>query len=334
MHSMKRLKIIALIIVVLVSFVFFGTKFFEPTATPQYEIEVDSSIVEDVENDIPNPSLTINGFNVDATVDSVIQSSTLRPMFEINAGNGSLVISFEIDGFDIINDPQLMVEEETTDDGMKFKPSFLLSPGSHNIKIIVKDGNESQEVFFDFVLNLTESFTTTVGDSEFFVIPDSTLKNHSESWYTDNGKLKIGSIENGHLASISFLYAFADVDLTFSFKPSGDPLNLVFYFLDRGRSLVIGNGNLNRITLLRDGEDSVEGKPFSLDVDQTYKARIVRTGDHYDLYLALETDEWTHVLSYTDDLEAGDFQDSIGFSVWPGSKGVEIDDLSFFEYTP
>jgi hypothetical protein len=332
---MKQLTLIILGLVLLIgifSFLTFNSPESETSSLNEVETS-QSTTVENKSNDM-DVSLFVNQVEVDPVSVAYIQSSTLRPVFQIEITDKNSIKSFQIDDFDIINDPQLTEGKVTTDHGLQFRPAFLLKPGFHDVTVVTEGTDGEQETNFEFNLNFTEEFDTTVDNSEFFLIPDSTLKNHQQSWYTENSKLKIDPITNGHLASISFLYNFSDIDLTFSFKPLDDPLNLVFYFLDRGRSIVIGNGNLNRITLLRDGQNSVEGKSFDFNSGHEYKARVVRTGSQYDLYLSDVADEWVHVLSYTDETETGNQQDTIGFSIWPGSKGVEIDNLSFFENTP
>lgn len=257
-----------------------------------------------------------------------VPTETLRPTFNIKVEELAEIQAARLDGMDVLSSTAFTKKLDGND--IEFSPIFLLTPGEHTLEIVL----DGEEVDFKFTLNLRVGFDTSIKKSEFFVIPDSTEKNHPDNWYIKGSKLRLDSLNEPPLASIAFLYPFSDIDLTFTFKPTGEVTNLVFYFLERGRSIVIGNGNSSRITLLRGAEEKYEGTPFEIRAGEEYKARVVRKGNEYNLYLASSTGEWQQVLNYEDSQDFSTESDSVGFSVWPGGEGIEIDNLSFFSSEP
>ncbi len=229
-------------------------------------------------------------------------------------------------------------------DGIVFSLPFLLKPGYHEFKIKLNKEDSIIEEDFSFDLGLKTNFTKSIDASEFFIIPDSTKALYSESWVVQDEKLRINALNKGGLASLAFLYPFSDIALSFELKPFGKNINLVFYFLDSGKSLVIGNGNNKRITLLQGKpceDNSIEGEQFEFTPGRTYSVFILRQKNVYSLYIkegifreSIEQIKESHPLLVFEDADCLSVsEDSVGFSVWTGSDGLEIDNLNIFGET-
>ncbi len=283
------------------------------------------SIAEDAEIE-----LYVNDVKVSDVSTTTVSSTTLRPSFKITLNRNYDILEIKIDGLEVASDPELTEFASKSASSKSFTPTFLLKPGIRSIEILAVNDDATVSKKFTFSLNLRESFDQSIAASEFLLIPDSTSDNYPEGWVVKDGRVVMHEVDGASHASLAFLYPFKDIDLTFTFRAQETPLNLAFYFLDRGRTFVIGNGGLSRMTLLRRDENSVDGEPFPMQPNTLYTARVVRVGSTYDLFLSSRAGDWQHVLSFNDELDAKDVEDSVGFSLWPGSKGVEIDDLSLF----
>lgn len=279
------------------------------------------------------PIVMVNDTTLSNVSTSTTQATSLRPSFKINP-DGLSIESIRVDNMDALSNTAFNFKENSFTGIITLIPAFLMHPGVHYIDISFNEKDEKISVRYSFILNLLESFNTNIQDSEFLVIPDGTIKHHPINWFVKDDQLQIDHLNGGTLASLAFLYPFKDIDVTFNFTPLGKELDLVFYFLEHGRSIVIGNGNMSRITLLLGSKDYVNGEPFPMVAGETYHAHIIRNGNLYELYLAKSSDSWIKILSYSDTLETKNTEDSVGFSIWPGSDGIRIDNLSFFPKIP
>ncbi len=294
---------------------------------------------EQIEVSIEGNKLTENSSNF-------ILSTTLKPTFFLSALNFKEIAGVRVDNVDLSD--KLFAERgiiKQEKDGIVFSLPFLLKPGYHEFKIKLNKEDSIIEKGFSFNLGLKTDFTKSIDASEFFIIPDSTKALYSESWVVQDEKLRINALNKVGLASLAFLYPFSDIALSFELKPFGKNINLVFYFLDSGKSLVIGNGNNRRITLLQGKpceDNSIEGEPFEFTPGRTYSVFILRQKNVYSLYIKegisedisgenIERIKESHPLLVFEDTDCLSVsEDSVGFSAWTGSDGLEIDNLNIF----
>lgn len=220
---------------------------------------------------------------------------------------------------------------------LSIKLPFLLSPSEHIINIKTVDENNLQSSYeFRFLLGVRSKFTESIEESDFFILPETTKTVSPESWKVVNGKL-IGTAPNNGHASLTFIYPFSDIFASFRLTPKEGPLNLIFYFLQNGRSIVIGNGDNKRITLLRVMpylDEAIDGRPFMLEPQKGYMVFISRVGTIYRLYIVEHSNEIDNLFSQAtlllefDDSNLPSREDSVGFAIWRNSAGFEINDLT------
>ncbi len=279
--------------------------------------------------------VTLAGENLIKEATTLVVTETLKPEFVIKYKKYEPE-NIIIDGIDILTDdfflePNTVQRDRNT---IKFNLPFLLKPGKHQLLINYTISGNLFEENYSFELGLYNTFDRSITESEFLLIPKSTLQTYSKSWYVYDGNLIIDTIKGNSHASLAFLYPVEDIRVNFEFTPHGKTLNLVFYFLESGKSIVIGNGNNQRITFLRKGDNSIEGSQFVLERGNTYSAYVQRISGTYELYIKEgKLDEQifnsnNRVLSVISDDNGK--QDNIGFSVWAGSDGVNIDNLTIF----
>lgn len=221
-------------------------------------------------------------------------------------------------------------------DRLKMALPFLISPTLHNIDVKVADQeNQPLNQRFFFLLGIKNEFNKSIDDSDFFILPETTKSYSPESWQVIDGKLKATPPTAGH-ASLAFIYPFKDVFASFRLTPNEGSLNLVFYFLESGRSIVIGNGDNKRITLLRGYpylDVAIDGKPFVLEPHKTYTVSISREKAIYRVYIAEAKNENNQsptpnlLFEFDDSGNVVDRENSIGLAIWQGSGGFEIDEL-------
>lgn len=292
-------------------------------------------------------SIDQNGLLPDST--NLIFCDTLKPHFYIKYKEPVEIQDIYIDKINILSDSFLIKEDDVTQEKgfIYFTLPFLLKPTYHSFKIKIKEGNGFiLEKDFSFTLGLRNDFNQTIQESDLFHIPELTKKKYEKSWFVEESKLKIGSVKIGGHASLSFLYPFTDVYLSFELKPHGEKINLDFYFLNKGRGIVIGNGNNSRITFLRGSpylDNSVEGRKLEMMPGKTYSVFIHRDGNNYRLFILEGVLDMTREKISEEDLLL-DFKDAkeidytkedyVGFSVWEGSDGLEIDNLSISIFNP
>lgn len=282
--------------------------------------EIKNSVTDSTESvAIEKTTIKINQTLVAEGEEVKIFSDNLAPDFEINSKNFN---GASINGF--ILDQNIFVTEG---DVIKFKLPFLLQPGKNQMLLDLSIDEKQVQKSFNFNLGLKESFDSSISESDLLLIPNSTLQNYAKSWYVQNSKLELDNISGSTHASLAFLYPFKDISVEFEFTPKGDVLNLAFYFLDSGRTVVIGNGNLKRMTLLRSHAEAIDGSTFALKAGQRYKAKIIRVKNNYKLFVGNFEDEYIKVIDYTDEGMDVNKNDTVGFSAWPGSGGMSIDNL-------
>ena len=218
---------------------------------------------------------------------------------------------------------------------LKIRLPFSVSPASHSLDIKTVDRDNRETVYpFSFLLGIRSEFDESLDNSDFFIVPDSTRINSPESWLIKDGNLRVLTPSSGY-ASLAFIYPFRDVFVSFWLIPNESPLNLVFYFLESGRSIVIGNGNNRRITLLRGDPYSgsaVDGKTFLLEPFKKYLVFISREQNIYKVHISEEKDGYIFsksapILEFIDDSFSETKEESIGIAIWEGSKGFNIDNL-------
>jgi hypothetical protein len=255
-----------------------------------------------------------------------VSAQTLSPRFKIVVNDGNEITSVRLDGISLFGENAPVEDVHSTVNSLDFVPEFLIKPGEHSLEVGTAKESIQREIAYKFILSFAPDLSTNIEKSQFLLIPDTTLDAYPQSWVsTKEGVLKVNSLEGSELASVAFIYPFTDLDLSFDLKPKGPKINLVFYFLERGRTIVIGDGNNRRITLLRSGQISVPGKDFILETNKEYEIRISRKKNIYEAFINSEK-----VLSFEDSTDTNESADSVGFSVWPGSDGVEIKNLVVF----
>jgi len=286
-------------------------------------------------NQVKNlPQLFINEKEISLSQQqNFVSTETLSPNFRIASEQKDEIKEVRLDGIGLLSDETFIKKKITGNGFIEFSPSFLISPGKHSVEILYKkNGVEKKDVYL-FTLSFKIALKEEITNSEFLIIPDTTIKDYPKSWFVKDGMLKVNVLNGSGHASLAFLYPFGDIDLSFKFRPQGKVINLAFYFLERGRTLVIGNGNNKKITLLRRGESSVEGGSFPMETGKEYTVHVLRRGNLYEIFF--ETiGEKKEVLSFKDSADISTKADSVGFSVWAGSDGVEIKDLVIFPEQP
>jgi len=295
--------------------------------------DVKNQMTEQFEKPRPQePVVEIGGAVLKSDELTYLTEKSLKLMIKIvGLDTGASVEYVYLDGLDLLADDFFLSKQnvEKKNGGLLINLPFLLKPGLHTISVAYKNDRVLRSVEYSFSLGFTEAFEKSIVDSDFFIIPNTTKQNRAESWYVQNGKL---TIDKGGFASLAFLYKYSDISVSFEFTPRESPLNLAFYFLESDRTIVIGNGSASRMTLLRSGTESepAVNEYFELIPNETYSAKIVRTSGKYELFLEkglLVNAEFPEpTLSFQD--QQNKTPDSIGFSIWNGSGGVYIDNLS------
>jgi hypothetical protein len=292
------------------------------------------------------PAVFIGKNEIFTDKENLLITNTLQPIITIRHHRELKIEEISLDNrIDLLSKTPLLKGIESSESGgeLSIKLPFLISPDSHSINIKAADQkNQKQNYHFSFLLGIKNEFNESIEDSNFFILPEATKKHSPESWAIKNGKLKASSPTTNH-ASLAFIYSFKNVFSSFQLTPTNKgPLNLVFYFLQNGRSIVIGNGNNSRITMLRGNPypgTAIEGKPFVMEPDKTYSVFISREQNIYKVYISQESNkerilESDLLLEFADNLLTGDSEDSLGFAIWKGSGGFEIDDLIISSFKP
>ncbi|GEM_PF-5130729 len=293
----------------------------------------------------PDLSVFIGESEIFTDKENLLITNTLQPIITIRYHRELKIKQILLDNrIDLLSKTPLLEGIEISENGgeLSIKLPFLISPASHSIDIKTADQkNQTRNHYFSFLLGIKNEFNESIEDSHFFILPKSTKEHSPESWQIENGKLKASSPNANH-ASLAFIYPFQNVFSSFLLTPGEGPLNLVFYFLESGKSIVIGNGNNKRITLLRGDSHSgaaVDGKPLIMEPGKTYSVFILREQNIYKVYIsqgsheggALESDL---LLEFADDLLIDNTEDSLGLAIWKGSRGFEIDDLIVSPFSP
>lgn len=260
-----------------------------------------------------------------ATSIPTVRSEDLHPEIKVILKDGASLKHLRIDGLDMLGDESLKKDVVVNGGSIIFKPSFLLEPGFHSVSVVYAVGEDYGEVEASFVLEYVEDFSSP--DSlGLFVIPDNTKSNYEYSWYVKDGELQIDKLSKTSHASLAFLYPMGDTEVVFDFKPKGSNLSLAFYFIDTNRTIVFGNGDDKRITLLKE-KPSIDGEPFRFTAGEQYNARIVRKGNVYDVYVRRAGDfTWSHSLHFEDNQHSVK-ESVIGFTLWSTSDGAQIDNV-------
>lgn len=322
--SIKFILILLLIIVLVALFFVYKNYFKEEEVTTK---------------PLPREALAvyIDGKKLDKERDNFIYSSILRPEFSIFVSEDveKESIDFQIDRSRNVLKDEFYGEIEWNEKERRFifRPSYMLEPQQHQLVVGYKDlSGNLISVNFDFVLVFQENFDKPLEDSSVWIIPED----RSSEWFrVESGKLLSEPVTEDDRSSLAFLYPFDNsIMIDFELIPKGDNVSLLFYFLG-SRTFVIGNNNNNRMTLLRGGENSLEGKSFELTANHRYHVRIVRTECNYQLIIKeLSEEEMVNpktdfssediLIDYTD---CSQKPDRIGFSLWSKSDGVLLDNI-------
>ncbi len=270
---------------------------------------------------------------------TLIIENTLRPDIEIAYLDKWKIQKVVIDQkLDVLTRTPLLdgITIKDTKGNLKVTLPFLLDPGPHNISVTAVTDDSKERIYtYAFSLGIRNTFDGNLSESQFFLIPDGTPR---DIWYVSNGKLSANSPKEGH-PSLAFFYRFSDVFASFDLIPKGDVINLVFYFLESGRSIVIGNGNNSRVTLLqgppRPGEPVSNIGP-KMKAGSVYSVFISRKNNSYAVYIfeggteenAKKISNTEPTLKFVDSEYISGKEDSLGFAVWPGSSSFEIDNLT------
>jgi len=278
----------------------------------------------------------IAGQELEVNKNTHVLSSTLKPKISVY-GKG-LVESEELklDTIDLLQEDFFIDASDVVrkKNEISYTPSFLLQPGQHSINI----SYQKKQLLFPFTLGLLIDFNklSDIDDSELLVIPSTTRSKYPDAWRIHSQKLEINSINAGSHASIAFIYPLDEPSVSFEFAPKGSVVNLAFYFLENNRTFVLGNGDNSRITLLRGGESSIEGTRTELIPGETYSVRLSKEGSQYLLYISkgilseVDFKKEQPVLKFSETDIVQKKKDYVGFSVWSGSSGVTIDNLTIF----
>ncbi|GAI17497.1 unnamed protein product, partial [marine sediment metagenome] len=175
------------------------------------------------------------------------------------------------------------------------------------------------------------------------IIPETTKERYPKSWYTENNSLKIDSLPSGPHASIAFLYTFNNnITIDFYLKSLSEVVNLLVYFLESEKSIIIGNGNNYTNWILYGDNKGEQGENFLIEPDHQYRVRIVRDNFIYKLFIKKVDDKKINnivdvfsnsdpILNFIDEDPIIE-DDHMGFALWGGSGGVEINNLVITGY--
>lgn len=292
-------------------------------------------------NNFNTPSVGGIGFDVyifgerlEIGRDNLIITDTLVPTIEIKGEKTNDISSISLDEEPNILEEKLSLVEVSRDSRILIKSSYAFTPTKHTIKLEDKEGKNYE---FSYILIIKDDFKETLNLSKLWIIPDSTKNNYEKSWYVSGGSLKIDKLPESPRASLAFLYTFnKDVTIDFSFKSSSEIINFLTYFLESGKSIIIGNGD-NYKTAILCGNKSERGKNFIIEEGNQYRIRVIRDGDAYKLFIKkidgnynLDIDNIKNIFSGNDliaeFIDSNPFvvDDHVGFTVWGGGGDLEI----------
>jgi len=275
--------------------------------------------------------------------ENFILTDTLIPIIEIkNIKKIDKLKSISLDkGPNILTDRLSATEIKETQDGLLIKPRYAIAPKEHVIDIVTLVKNQEVSQRFSFVLLIKDNFNSALDKSKLWIIPESTKERVQKSWYIENNRLKIDSLPQGPHVSLAFLYTFDDdITIDFYLKSLSEVVNLLVYFLESDKSIIIGNGN-NYTTWILHGSKADKGDDILIDPGFQYRVRVVRDDFTYKLFVQKtdkRTDDIIGIFSEMDpvlvfvDERPSLKEDHIGFALWSGSGGVEIDDVVITGY--
>lgn len=313
----ENYKAILLVLITAVTFIFLlkikknDDFIYQTTTTPSIEVSVSNTFLKEKEK-------------------KVIILDSLSP--EILIVHKQPITSIKLDDSpNILEELSLIKAVRLDNSTIYLEIPHVLQPKLHTIEIV---DNNRRTTLFSFILVLRDEFTYPLSESPFWIIPDSTKQSHQKSWYTKGGVLRIDKLPAGPRASLAFQYTFRDdVVIDFVFESNSEVVNLVVYFLQSYKSLVIGDGDNQRVALVDKGDIRL-AKNFLIEPEKKYSVRVARKNFIYKLFIK-ELNEHTDLnINNFDGIEPVlIFQEEspekitnhIGFTVLGGTGGVKID---------
>jgi len=288
-------------------------------------------------------SVFISGTEIFKGHDNIIPVEDFKIDLKVEHNSGiGVVQKVELDTIDLLSETFFFNQDSIIreNDSILFALPSLILPGKHLILVSVNEDGENKIYEYSFTLGFETGFDRSLNESNFFVIPETSKLIGTNIFSVADGKLKVEDNRSG-LSSLGFLYLFSDVSINFDLVSDGEVVNLAFYFLDSGKTFVLGNGNDHRMTLLRTrGKENfaVEGKSFTLIPGETYRVNITKKEGTYMLYLKRKHDpsefqDNDKLIEFKDISDSDNFS-SLGFSSWEGGDGATIDNLSVIPLTP
>ena len=264
-------------------------------------------------------------------------SKSLQPTFVIkkNKEASNLKIYFDDSREDLLTSRFSNADiNYENDSDIEIKFPYTIEPKKH--QIAVKYNIDSKEVIkrYNFLLILFDDFSTTLNKSKFWGMAEKTFKNYN-NWEIKNGRLIANSYKapDGAISSLFFVRRFqGDFFVEFNLTPRSNNISFNTYLLERKLNFVFGNGNNKNITVLN---KNIKGK-FIFEPFKTYRIRLGREQNIYKIFIASNKDisnslfdfsDNDLVLVYEDKEQLKVPYDAFGFTIWPKSGGVEIDNF-------
>ena len=338
-----------ILFVLLSGTLFMSLTFFIPKEDDKSEVDIQPKSNNESENNVTqtediesNEAITIFLQEDEKKIlkkdkEIIFYSKSLQPTFIIkkNKEVSNLKIYFNDSREDLLTSRFSTANIGYENDlNIEIKFPYTLEPEKHQITAKYNIDNKEVVKEYNFLLVLFDDFSTTLNKSKLWGMTERTFENYN-NWEIKNGQLIASSYKApaGAISSLFFVRRFqGDFFVEFNLTPRSNNISFNTYLLERKLNFVFGNGNNKDVTVLN---KSVKGK-FIFEPFKTYRIRLIREQNIYKIFIASDKDinnslfdfsDNNLVLVYEDKEQLKVPYDAFGFTIWPKSGGVEIDNF-------
>lgn len=264
----------------------------------------------------------------------VVSSSDLLLDFYIKISEENYKIkTIKLDDkyFDLTSSDDQFVNLHLEGDYIKISPLYLIDPTKHKLEISLRSSDNIHTYSFPFLVKYEDDFSNSENSNKLWREPVKSSYDYKDNfkWEIKDGNLIGVSYNNsqGHVSTPFLRRVKGDVNLEFNVHITSDTTSLVAYFLESEVNFIIGDGSNDSISYIQNGNR--KARKFNLHKGEEYVAKIERTGLDYHFEIKSISDP---SLFEFFDITVNDVADldTIGFSIWHDSGGVEITSVSLW----